>query len=595
MTTNMHTRRRPNQHLDVPFYWPGATEFSDDDVLGNAEFTLCTLTTAPALKPIVDALVRETTVAPITKKREPGSWILIYIAYILSDHSDVAKFVRKSSSHLWRECGFQPKAGRPVGRECVPDYNTVELRFRELEQDAFVEAAVLAGDELIRLARRFEPRIGQAVHIDATHYASPSRLHHCCTDEAACDAAIRASGRVPETMPRPDDDTIRKARHAEHDVDEDSEAASDTPAGVPEKTWIDPDTGWRHFIINGHEWCCEDVDASAKSYSNGTAWIGGLKMAARDAIVGGTMADRSFTAREHEWKHYPALMRRVRDVLDGEYPEIVSGDKGLAMRRIYRFNTIRGIETVFPFRKRGGKEVDRIERRCDLYDEHGVPRCKFCGGPGEQHGPGLGLTKVNGRYDRIRFRCRLGLTPDCLTTLQSVECKHDWSMLLPLSRLTERYQAMHTAQKNRESIWHADRERWNVAGIDLTGRIKRKGVGVHKLRNALARMLEWLYICLRHGWVGSHPTRNRLQPRKRSGQRGLWSTMWAREGYGTDLPYGSAAQALGLSDPDLEAEAIEEAKRRKKDGRGKVVRRRMRPRRLPRGARKRGGTTPLRT
>jgi hypothetical protein len=71
--------------------------------------------------------------------------------------------------------------------------------------------------------------------------------------------------------------------------------------------------------------------------------------------------------------------------------------------------------------------------------------------------------------------------------------------------------------------------------------------------------------------------------------------MWAREAYGTDLPYGSAAQALGFSDAELEAEAIVEAKRRKKDGRGKVERRRLRPRRLPKGARKGRGTTPMRT
>jgi hypothetical protein len=490
MTTNINTRRRPDQHLDVPFYWPGATEFSADDLLGNAEFTIRALTTAPEVKPIIQALVNETTVISATKRRDPGSWVLIYIVYILSDHADVAKFVRKSSGELWRQCGFKEKIGRPEGRECVPDYNTVDLRFRELQQQVFVDAVARAGDALIALARKFEPRIGQAVHIDATHYSSPSRLHHCCTDEAACDAATRASGRVPETMARPDDDTIRKARHAEHAVDEDAEEASEQPAGTPEKTWIDPNTGWRHFMINGHEWCCEDVDASAKSYKNGTAWIGGLKMAAHDALTGGTIVDRSFTAREHEYKHYPALMRRVRDVLDGEYPEIVSGDKGLALRRTYRFNTIRGIESVFPFRRRSRSETDRVERRCDLYDEHGVPRCKFCGGPGEQHGSGLGLTKTSGLYDRIRFRCRLGLTPDCLTTLQSVQCSHDWSMLVPLSRLTERYQAMHQAQKNREGTWHYGRERWVVAGIDLTGRLKSKGGGVHKLRNALARLIE---------------------------------------------------------------------------------------------------------
>lgn len=45
LTTNMHTRRRPGQHLDVRFTGPSATEFSADELLGNADFTLGTLTT----------------------------------------------------------------------------------------------------------------------------------------------------------------------------------------------------------------------------------------------------------------------------------------------------------------------------------------------------------------------------------------------------------------------------------------------------------------------------------------------------------------------------------------------------------------------
>jgi hypothetical protein len=545
-------------HIAVPHHWPGAAELSADPHFGNAEWTLRKLQEIPQAQSIVGELVAATTIGTNTKAREHGKWILIYIAYILSDHADMAKFVLKSSSELWKLAGFEPKEGRPEGREHVPHYNTVHLRFSELEQ--FVDPVKLAGDAFLRIARANEPRIGQAVHVDATHYSSPSRLRHACTDRDACAKA----GRVAATMERASEDDVRAERRKEHTEPE--AARTDVPEGLPDNTWIGED-GWRYYELGGHVWKCEDTEASAKTYSNGKSWIGGLDMVATDALVGLPVEEHSFTAREHEFKHYPVLMQGVKRAM-GEYPEIVSGDKGHAYRRVYRFNTIRGIASVFPLRRVNAHEPDRMVRRCDAFDEHGVPRCKHCGGPGIQHGAKLGLA-YDGRRHVIRFRCQLGITPECLIQIQSVACREDYRMLLPISRLTETYQAMHAAQKNREGIWNARRERWVIGGVDLTGRLKRKGLGVHRLRNTLARVLEWFYLCLRHGWLGAHPYRNPLQPRKRSGLKGVWSTLWARERYGTDLPYGSAAQALGLSDPVLEAEALEAAIKQKQDGRAK--------------------------
>ncbi|MFL5964239.1 MAG: hypothetical protein ACJ757_15250 [Gaiellaceae bacterium] len=122
------------------------------------------------------------------KPHEPGRWILIYIAYVLSDHADVARFVRKSSAERWRQCGFEEKASRLQGREYVPDYNTVELRFRGLEQGGLVSRRRQAD----RAGTQHEPRVGQGVHIDATNFSGPPRLHHCCTDDDASSDTKRA-------------------------------------------------------------------------------------------------------------------------------------------------------------------------------------------------------------------------------------------------------------------------------------------------------------------------------------------------------------------------------------------------------------------
>lgn len=63
-------------------------------------------------------------------------------------------------------------------------------------------------------------------------------------------------------------------------------------------------------------------------------------------------------------------------------------------------------------------------------DLYGVPRCKHCGGPGEQSGRSSnGKQTLGFHFDRqgglpvprIRFECMLQLTPDCAGT-QTIPC-----------------------------------------------------------------------------------------------------------------------------------------------------------------------------
>ncbi len=65
-------------------------------------------------------------------------------------------------------------------------------------------------------------------------------------------------------------------------------------------------------------------------------------------------------------------------------------------------------------------------------------------------------------------------------------------------------------------------------------------------------VIEWLRICLRHGWIGNHPIRNHAEPKPCVAHDRLPATRNARRKYGLDLPYGPAAHHLGLaSTPDL--------------------------------------------
>lgn len=70
----------------------------------------------------------------------------------------------------------------------------------------------------------------------------------------------------------------------------------------------------------------------------------------------------------------------------------------------------------------------------------GAPRCRHCGGPGDQDGPGLGFYFDRGVVPRIKFRCELELTSEC-KGIQSIACEKSWRLLLA-SRFTPRYQAL---------------------------------------------------------------------------------------------------------------------------------------------------------
>ena len=120
-------------------------------------------------------------------------------------------------------------------------------------------------------------------------------------------------------------------------------------------------------------------------------------------------------------------------------------------------------------------------------------------------------------------------------------------MLIGLPRYSERYQAVRAAHKNRERSFIQRRRRFGVAGKDETGRLKRRGNGAQRLRAAIARFLEWLFICLRHGWIGSHAYRNAVVLLKRGGKAAAAGLIRRRFGVGLMLPYGPKAFRLGLA------------------------------------------------
>ncbi len=136
------------------------------------------------------------------------------------------------------------------------------------------------------------------------------------------------------------------------------------------------------------------------------------------------------------------------------------------------------------------------------YDRHGIPHCKHCGLEAVfhrfQHDSGPN------KEPRLWFRCSKPGAPDC-EGVQSIFCKENWRLLLPLWRTSAAYQVLRARHDHYEHGHHRWRERYGVAGDSRADRPKRRGLGVQQLRSSAALSIEWLTICHRQGWLGGTP------------------------------------------------------------------------------------------
>lgn len=520
---------------------PGACAFADDPEAIDPVWLVRELKCYPQfLAPVRDRV--RAFEHDMGRDREPGDWALLYLAYVFSGETRVQRFcARWRSSQVWREAGFG---------EWAPCYQTVWLRFDELERAGVADAIREAGDLVIAHAKRHEDRIGQDVSFDATSYQAHARLVHCCPDRDAC----RGLPRFPKRLKTATGETVEKGRHRDAEkAPELTEAGGkldnrlrELPADDPRRELL-PE-GPRYYLQHGHIYRNRDASSGARSYDK-DFWVGGLLMAAVDVFIGAPIAVRAIAADESEGSHYPELLEQARTA-SGSYPDRVAGDRGYSISPVFALNSQLGIASVFPWRRHSTiktrEEVDR-----DEYDRHGIPRCRHCGGPGQMTGAGLGFHLVRGDEPVLRYRCMLQITPECKHE-QQISCSLNPRLLIPLNRLTDQYHALSVASKSMERVWHHWRDRYGVAGKHADTRtLRRESRECQELRSQAARLIEWFRILLRNGWAGSHRRAPEAAPKQVSGARRLRSTLRSRERNRVDVPYGRYAVGAGYA-PDAE-------------------------------------------
>jgi len=474
-----------------PCTLPGATRFSTDEELGDP-FTLINL-----MKSHPDILneLRQAAAGRLPArgpKRMPGCWPLVYLTFITSRVKDIQPWYQRNQDFdFWIACGF----------DRIPSYRLVHLRLTELEGIAstFTDCA----KKLIKMAHQKEPRVGAWLHVDSTEAETHARAHHDCQEGDPCTTRGKKSDLSPSPM---DLSVVRELRER---------AAEDAPDAAKVPTHL----GYTQLELEGEEamriikggkrprialrrkvadhWVwCYDLDAAVRAYTRGNVkvkmWNGYYQFEIIDHFTMAPIASWIEPANMQEPEIYErAFEGAVADL--GIKPLIVAGDRGFSVNRIYKFNSARGVASAFPYRRASASEPKRRTGTA-LYDEHGIPRCKYCSGETRQTG-----FSAAGKLPRLWFKCSLPIKPECQKT-QTISCTIAPRFLLPLWRNEIAYTAMRASHSNYEAKHSALRIQYGVGPNNNSIRPKRVGIAWQRLRAAAAMIVEWARVLRRAGW-----------------------------------------------------------------------------------------------
>lgn len=522
-----------NYRTSLPTAVLGATEWSDSFYNSQAGIIRLLRSQSDIHRELVDATTRPQGMGG--RPPLPGEWAVIYLAYIASYERDLIRWWRATDNPLWRLADFANR----------PSYDTTHYNFERLEQHADDFRA--AAQKIIQRAGELSGyQVGSWIHIDGTEAEAHSRLHHACpANHQTCrrrrngqPGSSGGQSRRGGPIAKQSSPDARRYRHA-HD-----KTPTNGPGALSYSRICGYDEKDRPLLaIGGCVFRVSDGDAGIRAYSRGGKqvkfWHGYYHLKATDHFTGAVIATIVVNASVNEKDAYGWLLNAIYENL-GRYPIAVVGDRGFAYEEIYELNTRLGIASIFPFRPKNQHEK-REDLETDLYDRHGVPRCRHCGSEGRFVSFATGGNSANSS-PRITFVCQAPSTPGCAKR-QTIACSHNWRLLLPLSRLSEAYHALKESHMHYEAAHWRWRDRWRVAGDNSQTRPLRRGRACQVLRSEAALLCEWLLVGHRQGWLVGHRPQHGNTPYVHTGKgslNGLTASRWKK---GLHLPEGPVREA----------------------------------------------------
>lgn len=530
----------PRQRFQPPDRLVGATAFASDPALNGG---LQMVRLVKHHRWLSRDLRRRTKLASrYGRHRARGRWELVAVAFVASDYVDIQPWYYESTDSLWQACGFLTR----------PTYRTVWRRLRELAGVA--DEFLLAAGKLIRRAQSKDPRVMAHVHFDNTEDETHAALVHDCTWNECPHRRTRTGhasgrgraggGRRPIRVATKD---FRDDRHREAAMSEE-EAEAEIRGHSPATTEL-VRRGTRtvkRVKVGGCWYRTLDLDAGVRAYMGPRGakrfWHGYYNGKAACHFTGGVIPIvESASLREHTIfeKHYELVCE-----LTGKAPETAIGDKGLSIASAFKKCTTNGTAPIFPWRP-GGGDLQRHDH--DTHDRHGVPRCKHCGAPTDfiRFSPGDKNKPADEREPRLWVKCMAGATAACARE-QTIACSTNYRALLPLWRTDPLYHELKESHSTYEAVHDWWRDRYKVAADDIGVRPKVRDIGFHRLRANVACLIEWLRICIKHGWLGDAPSNLRETKRGFQDRAERISSRLEKYRYRKGLmnPYGRRAERL---------------------------------------------------
>lgn len=526
----------PKLRYQPPERLRGATEYSKHDKLRGS---LNTVRLAKQQRWASDGLQAACDLeVNHGRKREPGRWELAMIAFVASRQVDLQPWWDETTDELWRECGFTEK----------PPYNRVWERLRELEDHgkAFVDAT----GTVVQHCIAHDSNVFNHVHTDSTEDETHAALVHDCQPGDPCaraeddenGASTQGSTYRPQRAP------TMQAREQREKWNEEDPSEAEQHARDAEPEAIEDKGNGKRIRVGGCWFWTRDTEAGTRAYTrNGKTtrfWHGYFSAKAVDAYTGGVIPSVD-PANRQEYDVFPELMERVCKVA-GKTPQTVTGDKGYAVEKCYKYATRKGIAPVFPWR--GGNNYKRKDH--PTHDRDGVKRCDHCGGEMKQTRFAIEKGKTKDT-PWLWFRCVAPATPACEGE-QRIRCETDWRSLIPLSRLDPTYHELLKTHYEYEGVHDYWRDRYRVAADSLANRPKVVSLKWHRLRAYVASFIDWLRIAAVNGWLGSARAAKRARKGVRTkidaAAKAVTELLNDRSNDGLDLPYGPSAAALGLGE-----------------------------------------------
>lgn len=576
-----------------------ATRFTDDKLLKSHAHIVRQLMSVPELY----GPLRQATTDPDQLKRENGERVdrvgrprmkgdiaPVMAAWVLDRQPEMQHFHHyEAESVVWELAGFDEQ----------PSLGTWWNRITEAELE-HIPAWESASRYCWAILRAKVPGAGRNWRIDGTPYECHVTLHHACLDPEAC--AANGGDELPKLIQRAGIEEIDNQRHdaqkaappeeeaeplpfdsgeltrekllaeleeriqgSDADLEEVALDETNPEAEIPKYRRKRP--GRKHgeklckeILIGNkqenekdiyeHRYECRDPDAGFRIYEVGRKkirqWVGGIAI---------TISDDTTEAQIGQL-HIPADVNECTVLLDvlalgarmtGGLPQNIVVDRGMNTRRNRQICDLLRIGMIGPWRRPHASIKKRRDMRRDTHDEYGIPTCKFCGGSGTTIGKNLGFDIRRGK-PVIRFRCAtLGEDRCYRRTPQSRPCSLEWLLLGVISREDPLYYELRHRGRPSEGSHGNVRRRTGQSGKNLTSRPKRIGIPFMALRAAIGAFLDVFRVCLRFGWLGSHPNVRPAIVRPRTGGKEVVEKMQKlRQKFGLFLPRGMAAKKLGL-------------------------------------------------